>query len=120
MFVSEGYVLHLWHGTIENRDYLGRHKRICEANYNPDTDIKKDEQGLWVWTGKNKVLQRVVRRYFVKRNEEDSLMFTLYLFPNRFYREYANFFGPKLKQNYPELYSSYHKILKTVKRIRMI
>jgi len=120
VYVSEGYVLHLWHGKIKNREYLGRHKRICEANYNPDTDIKKDEQGLWVWTGKNKVLQRVVRRYFVKRNEEDSLVFTLYLFPNRFYREYANFFGPKLKQNYPELYSSYHKILKTVKRIRMI
>jgi len=120
VFISEGYVMHLWHGTIENRDYLGRHKRICEAKYNPETDIKKDEQGLWVWTGKNKALQRIVRRYFVKRNEEDSLTFAFYLFPDIFYSEYANFFGPKLKQNYPGLYSSYHKILKKVKKIRIM
>jgi len=116
VFISEGVVLHLWHGKIENRDYVGRHKKICDADFNPDTDIKRDGQGLWEWTGANPALQRVYRFYFMKRDEEDSLMFALYLFPNKFYRKYANFFGPKLKQNYPELYSLYHKILKTGKK----
>ncbi len=116
VFVSEGAALHLWHGTIENRDYWGRHKRICDANYNPDTDIKKDEQGLWEWTGANPALQQVFRLHFVERDEEDFLIFELSLFSSRFYRKYANFFGPKLKQNLPELYSLYHKFLKTVKR----
>jgi len=116
VFVSEGAVLHLWHGKIENRDYWGRHKKICEANYNPDTDIIKDSQGLWEWTGENKGLQRVFRRHFADRDEEDSLMFALSLLSKRFYRKNADFFGPKLKKNLPELYSLYHKILKTGKK----
>jgi hypothetical protein len=66
----EGTLWHYWHGTKANRKYRERWQILIENQYCPDTDLKKDWQGLWQLTTKNIKLRDQIRQYFRERNED--------------------------------------------------
>lgn len=68
-FVS-GEVLHLWHGEIENRQYLERHKELREIGFDPYNDLRFDNNGVWEWNSNKKELHQWAKRYFQLRLED--------------------------------------------------
>ena len=67
----QGEAVHLFHGTRDNRRYSERTQWLFDHDYNPDRDIRVDQQGLLTWTAEApKSLQDVVRNYFLIRRED--------------------------------------------------
>ncbi len=67
-----GRLLHLWHGTIENRRYAQRNKELRELGFDPDRDIRIGNTGCWEWSSERPDLHAWARRYFVERKEDDD------------------------------------------------
>jgi hypothetical protein len=69
----EGDLVHLWHGTLEDRQHRVRH-RIAEAHgFDPETDIAVDPgTGLWRWATPKDVLHRAVADFFRRRREDGT------------------------------------------------
>lgn len=65
-----GTISHYWHGNKKNRKYVERWKILIDNNFDPDLDLKRDSQGLYVWTDNNIRLRDEVRSYFRQRNED--------------------------------------------------
>lgn len=70
----DGTINHYWHGTKANRRYGERWSIIIDNKYNPETDLKKDWQGLYQLTDRSIALRDQIRAYFRARNE-DSIDF---------------------------------------------
>lgn len=68
-FVS-GTVLHHWHGKKVDRKYWSRWKTLIAHQYNPETDVQYDSQGLLTLTDKNFRLRDGIRAYLKGRNED--------------------------------------------------
>lgn len=71
----EGAMWHDWHGAHKNRQYDTRDQILVRANFNPDTDLKRDAYGLLqleTWEPRQIRLRDDIRAYFRQRNE-DSL-----------------------------------------------
>jgi hypothetical protein len=69
-----GLLVHYWHGTKLSRGYWQRWKILTEQQYNPDTDILRDSQGLVQLVDRNDPRTRILRdrlqRYGRSRNED--------------------------------------------------
>ncbi len=65
-----GLVTHFWHGPKKNRQYLNRWQIINDAGFNPALDLKRDAQGLYQVTDRNKKLVADLMAYFRQRNED--------------------------------------------------
>lgn len=72
--VVEGLLLHYWHGRKADRRYRDRWKILVENQYNPDTDLKPDWQGVHQLVDRDdartRVLRDQMREYFRARNED--------------------------------------------------
>ncbi len=66
-----GTINHFFHGSKRNRFYEKRWQILTHNKYDPDTDIKKDWQGLPVLVGNKPRLRDQIRAYFRDRNEDD-------------------------------------------------
>lgn len=66
----DGLLLHYWHGAKADRRYNDRGQILTNANFDPEKDIKKDWQGLWVLSGNNNLLRDGIRDYLRARNED--------------------------------------------------
>ena len=71
--VTHGEVVHLFHGTREKRNYGGRTKILVDNDYDPETDIRVDENGLLEWASEKPGLHRAVAEYFAARDEDEEL-----------------------------------------------
>jgi hypothetical protein len=67
-----GLVTHFWHGPKKNRQYLTRWKILVDSQFDPALDIKRDAQGLYQLTGRNKKLMADLMAYFRQRNEDST------------------------------------------------
>lgn len=68
-----GSIYHFWHGAKKNRRYVSRWKILTDNQYNPDTDIKYDNQGLLqleTHSPRQIMLRDQIRAYFRQRNED--------------------------------------------------
>lgn len=65
-----GTISHFWHGKKKDRKYRDRWDILTKNNYDPDLDLKRDTQGMFVWTDNNYRLRDEVRAYFRQRNED--------------------------------------------------
>jgi hypothetical protein len=65
-----GDVLHLWHGEMQNRQYLLRHRELAEHNFNPFTDIRSLPGRPLEWNTDNQPLKDWFRGYFASRCED--------------------------------------------------
>ena len=66
----EGLINHHWHGSRKNRAYWDRGQILTDAKFNPETDIKKDWQGIWQLNTNNIALRNGIRSYLRARNED--------------------------------------------------
>ena len=72
-----GTIIHGWHGRFTDRRYNERWTYLTARNgventaFDPDLDIKKDWQGLYIWDCREKPwLVKGVIEYFALRNED--------------------------------------------------
>jgi hypothetical protein len=69
----DGSILHHWHGKKANRRYWQRWDILKNNDFNPETDIRRDHQGLMVLVVKDERQRRLrdhLRNYFIERNED--------------------------------------------------
>jgi hypothetical protein len=69
-FYHEGTILHLWHGDSKDRFYEKRSLILAEHHFDPNKDIKIDNNGCWQWSSEKPDLHRNIQEYFWLRNEE--------------------------------------------------
>lgn len=66
----DGALYHYWHGKKSNRKYIDRWDILINNEFNPETDIVKDFQGLYKLTDKKPKLKKEIQDYFNQRNED--------------------------------------------------
>ena len=69
---TPGRLLHLWHGSIENRRYALRNKELLELAFDPKEDIRISDTGCLEWASDKPELHAWALRYFVERKEDDD------------------------------------------------
>lgn len=62
-------ILHLYHGTIANRNYLPRHEILRDNDYNPYLDIKL-ENNVFEWNSDKTDMHSRIEQYFFDRKED--------------------------------------------------
>ncbi|ODA31439.1 ATP-grasp fold amidoligase family protein [Planctopirus hydrillae] len=65
-----GTIQHLWHGDRKNRHYVDRMRWLTEHDYDPATDLRLDDQGLWTWSSHKPAMHSAIRRYFQIRQDD--------------------------------------------------
>jgi len=65
-----GSIIHHFHGSIADRRYQERWNILVKNQYDPDTDIYYNENGILQLTEKGKRLQEPIDNYFQGRNED--------------------------------------------------
>lgn len=65
-----GTIIHYWHGKIKDRRYRERWDILLENDFDPEVDIKRDWQGLYILEPDSYGLRDGIRRYFRQRNED--------------------------------------------------
>ena len=75
----DGNIFHLWHGNPKNRRNILNRFVLISNNFDFEKDIKKDQFGIWEWTGNNPKVEKYITKYFYIRNEDDHLSFS-YIF----------------------------------------
>ena len=69
----EGLITHGWHGKKKDRRYRERWSILSDNQFDPDTDLRRDSQGLWqlnVDTPRQIRLRDEIRQYFRQRSED--------------------------------------------------
>lgn len=61
---------HLWHGKIADRQYLDRHYRFADFDFDPARDIFIDDNGCWAFTEPRSEIVTFFNEYFHARNED--------------------------------------------------
>jgi hypothetical protein len=69
---TPGRILHLWHGTLENRRYAQRNKELRALRFDPKEDIRISSHGCWEWASEKHELHAWARRYFLERKEDEE------------------------------------------------
>ena len=72
MTFTSGDALHLWHGSLARRQYGARNGIIRRHAFNPLTDLRLNEQGVWEWASDKDALHREMADYFQSRREDDD------------------------------------------------
>ena len=69
----EGDACHLYHGTIEDRNYNGKYNVLDVGNFDFD-DVLINESEIWEWAPTDDpqkiAMQNAMRKYFFRRNED--------------------------------------------------
>jgi hypothetical protein len=65
-----GIIEHRWHGRKTDRNYLGRWDMFLKHSFDPDTDLKRNANGILEWAGNKPELEREWDRYLRSRNED--------------------------------------------------
>lgn len=68
----DNYAVHFFHGSHRSRGYGDRWQILVHHDFDPGSDVHRDRQGIWRWTGNKPALRDEVRRYFVTRDEDQS------------------------------------------------
>src|SRR5713101_335708 len=70
----DNFATHAFHGSKSLRAYGERWALLQKWDFNPTSDIARDYQGLWRWTGNKPGLRDEVARYFIERSEDGALL----------------------------------------------
>lgn len=65
-----GTILHYFHGAKTNRRYVSRWDILVKHQYDPDTDVYKNAQGVYELEDHKPALRDAIRAYFRQRNED--------------------------------------------------
>ena len=67
-----GKILHHFHGSIADRKYVERWNILVHLQYDPLTDIYKNNKGVLALTMSGKRLENALKQYFVTRKEDGT------------------------------------------------
>lgn len=70
----ENHAIHHWHGSKANRGYGSRWQILRDNDFDPQTDIFRDGQGIWQLASNKPKLRDDIRRYFLSRSEDSSTL----------------------------------------------
>ena len=65
-----GSILHLWHGSLENRKYKERWNILTSKNFDPMADIGLTDDGVLRLTASGQRLEPELKKYFLERYED--------------------------------------------------
>jgi hypothetical protein len=65
-----GMVLHLWHGSLLDRQYFARHKILKKYRFDPSLDIALNAYGCWEWSSHKPEMHSWIKTYFENRRED--------------------------------------------------
>lgn len=113
-FISNS-IVHLFHGRMINRNYSDRIKILKKRKFDPDQDLKLNEDDCFEWSSNKKRMHRQLFGYFKSRNEDDKLVKSIKIFVweksrmsliyfGRFVERQIGIIGIKLKKDFPKLY----------------
>jgi hypothetical protein len=57
-------IFHMWHGDINNRNYLDLSKALQKNRFNPQEDLKLEINGSWKWASDKPKLHQAVKNIF--------------------------------------------------------
>lgn len=60
---------HLWHGSLESRQYRPRHAIPLQHDFDPDSDLSLSPTGVWQWNSDKPGLHREVKAYLTSFGE---------------------------------------------------
>ena len=63
-------IAHFWHGRQSDRGYATRWKLLVDNDFDPDTDLTRDDVGLYRFSGNKPRLQEAIFDYFRSRDED--------------------------------------------------
>lgn len=66
----EGHAIHFWHGPMDKRGYLTRPQILIGNMYDPELDVKYDENGVLQLNPNKPKFRDEIRQYFKSRNED--------------------------------------------------
>ncbi|MBN2854320.1 hypothetical protein JXK06_02180 [Patescibacteria group bacterium] len=108
-------ILHLFHGRIANRNYYDRIRILKKRKFDPNQDLRINQDDCFEWASNKKRLQQQLFGYFKNRNEDDHFFqgikifirerlarSLIYLF--RFIDRQIGLIGIKLRKNHPDIY----------------
>ncbi len=67
----EGSLFHLAHGDLAKKQYGNRYGGLAQFSFDPNDDIKMDQNKVWRWKSNKTAMHTHIWDYFVSR-EEDS------------------------------------------------
>ena len=70
--VTDGDVVHLYHGAKADRRYQERVAYLSDHDFDPAADLELDHNGLWRWASDKPKMHRAVRRYFDLRKDDGA------------------------------------------------
>ncbi len=68
---ADATIGHLWHGSIKNRNYGGRHQDLRDLEFDPYTDIAVEDNGSLRWNSDKPRLHRLAIEHFMNRREDE-------------------------------------------------
>ena len=69
-----GIIEHRFHGSKQRRGYLDRWQLFVRHGFDPDTDLKRNSQGVLEWAGNKPELEREWDLYLRSRREDDNCL----------------------------------------------
>jgi hypothetical protein len=67
---APGMILHLWHGDPASRQHHGREAIPHRGRFDPATDLRLNDQGVWEWGSAKPQLHQEVAEWFRSRRED--------------------------------------------------
>jgi hypothetical protein len=61
---------HLWHGTMINRNYVGRYQILIGHNFDPERDLIVEQDRPLRWVNPGSAMAKAVGEYFFSRRED--------------------------------------------------
>lgn len=65
-----GTIVHLWHGSHKDRNYLTGQHYLIKMGFNPETDLRIGIEGCWEWACECPELQQWARDFFYGRKDD--------------------------------------------------
>ncbi len=72
---TDNFAVHHFHGSKYRRFYGQRYKILIDHKFDPNTDLRRDWQGIWQLTGDKPALRDAIRAYFIERSEDSTEIF---------------------------------------------
>lgn len=70
----DNFGVHHFHGFKRERKFGERWNILLKHDFNPRTDLTRDNQGLWRWTGNKPALRDDIIRYMTERAEDGPML----------------------------------------------
>lgn len=67
----DNFAVHHFHGSKMRRFYTSRYKILIENDFDPQTDLNQNWQGVYFLNGNKPALRDAMRRYMLERSEDN-------------------------------------------------